>query len=197
MEGSIMGKIIVSTNSSFDGVVQDPDGKDGFALGGWFNLVLGDDQAAWAGYFAQEALDADALLLGRTSEEWFASRWLGRDGAWADKLNGMPKYVVSSTADHTAWSNSTVISGDLAAEVAKIKSETPGDILVYGSFQLGHALFEQGLVDEIRVMVMPVVVGEGVRLFGTTGGVKPLRLIRNTMVGKGIVSIAYEVVREG
>lgn len=192
-----MGKIIVSTNSSFDGVVQDPDGKDGFALGGWFDLAVGEDRAQWAGYFAQEALDAGALLLGRTSEEWFASRWLGRDGEWADKLNGMPKYVVSGTLEHAAWSNATVIGGDLAAEVAKIKNETAGDILVYGSFQLGHALFEQGLVDEIRVMLMPVVVGGGVRLFGTTGGMKPLRLIRNTTVGKGIVSLAYEVVREG
>jgi len=192
-----MGKIVISTNMSFDGVVQDPDGKDGFALGGWFNQVLGEDQAAWAGYFAQEAMDAEALLLGRTSDEWFASRWLGRPGEWADKLNGMPKFVVSGTLEQTAWTNGTVISRDLAAEVGKLKSEVAGDILVYGSFQLGHALFEQGLVDELRLMVMPVVVGEGVRLFGLTGGVRELRLVRNETVGQGIVSVAYEVVREG
>ena len=192
-----MGKIIVSTNSSFDGVVQDPDGQDGFALGGWFNQVIDDDRAEWAAYFTKEALGADALLLGRTSEEWFASRWLGRPGEWADKLNTMPKYVVYGTLEHTAWSNGTVVTGDLPAEVAKLKREFDGEILVYGSFQLVHALIEQDLVDEIRVMVMPVVVGDGVRLFGATGGVKPLRLLHGATVGQGVVSVAYEVVREG
>lgn len=191
-----MGKIIISTNSTFDGVVQDPDGQDGFALGGWFDQAVGDDRAQWAAYFAKEALDADALLLGRTSDAWFASRWLGRTGEWADKLNTMPKYVVSSTLEQTSWSNGTVVTGDLAAEVAQIKRETDGEILVYGSFQLGHALMELDLVDEIRLMVLPVVVGDGVRLFGATGGVKPLRLIGNSAVGKGIVSVAYEVVKQ-
>ena len=156
-----MGKIIISTNSSLDGIVQDPDGKDGFALGGWFEQVVGDDRAEWAAGFATEALGASALLLGRTSDEWFASRWLSRTGEWADKLNGMPKYVVSGTLEHTAWSNGTVLSGDLATEVAKLKRETDGEILVYGSFQLGHALVEQGLVDEIRLLVLPVLVGDG------------------------------------
>ena len=192
-----MGKIIISTNSSLDGIVQDPDGKDGFALGGWFEQVVGDDRAEWAAGFATEALGASALLLGRTSDEWFASRWLSRTGEWADKLNGMPKYVVSGTLEHTAWSNGTVLSGDLATEVAKLKRETDGEILVYGSFQLGHALVEQGLVDEIRLLVLPVLVGDGVRLFGTTGGIRPLRLVRSATVGKGIVSLTYEVVREG
>jgi dihydrofolate reductase len=192
-----MGKIVISTNSSFDGVVQDPDGKDGFALGGWFNQVLGEDQVPWAGYFAQEALAADALLLGRTSDEWFAERWLDRAGEWADKLNGMPKFVVSSTLEQTAWSNGTVVNGDLARVVAELKRRFAGDILVYGSFQLGHALFEQDLVDEVRLLVMPVVVGEGVRLFGTAGGVKPLRLVRSATVGEGILSVAYEVVKQG
>ena len=193
-----MGKIIISTNSSFDGVVQDPDGKDGFALGGWFDQVIGDDRPEWAQFFVKEALGASALLMGRTSDEWFASRWLDRTGEWADKLNGMPKYVVSSTVEHTAWSNGTVISGgDMAAEVAKLKRETDGEILVYGSFQLGHALIEQDLVDEIRLMVLPVLVGDGVRLFGPTGGIRPLRLISTATVGNGIVSLAYEVVHEG
>jgi dihydrofolate reductase len=194
-----MGKIVISTNSSFDGVVQDPDGTDGFALGGWFDQVIGDDRPEWAQFFVKEAMGASALLMGRTSDEWFASRWLDRTGEWADKLNGMPKYVVSSTLEHTAWSNGTVISGDgadLAAEVAKLRREITGEILVYGSFQLGHALMEQGLVDEIRVMVLPVLVGDGVRLFGSTGGIRPLRLIHTDTVGNGIVSLAYEVVRE-
>ena len=191
-----MGKIIVSTNSSFDGVVQDPDGKDGFALGGWFNLTVGDDQAEWAGSFAKEALDAEALLLGRTSDEWFASRWLGRTGEWADKLNTMPKYVVSSTLEQTSWSNGRVVTGDLAAEVAQIKRETDGEILVYGSFQLGHALMELDLVDEIRLMVLPVVLGDGVRLFGEASGQKPLRLIGTSAVGSGLTFVNYEVVRD-
>ncbi|MEY9928236.1 dihydrofolate reductase [Catenulispora sp. GP43] len=191
-----MGKIIVSTNTSLDGVVQDPEGKEGFALGGWFELSVHDDRAAWAAEFEKEAMAAEALLLGRTSDEWFASRWLGRTGTWADKLNTMPKYVVSGTLEQTAWANGTVITGDLTAEVAELKHEIDGEILVYASFQLVHALMEQGLVDEIRLMVMPVVVGEGVRLFGPTGAVLPLRLISTRTVGQGIVFVDYEVVRE-
>lgn len=195
-----MGKIVISTNSSLDGVVQDPDGKDGFALGGWFDRVVGEDRAPWAAEFTAEALGGEALLLGRTSDEWFASRWLGREGEWADKLNAMPKYVVSGTLERTAWSNGTVLSGDPITEVAKLKRELAGEILVYGSFQLGHALIEHDLVDEIRVMVIPVVVGDGVRLFSRTGGaasgVTPLRLISTKVLGAGIVSSAYEVVRE-
>ncbi|WP_194920431.1 dihydrofolate reductase family protein [Catenulispora rubra] len=192
-----MGKIIISTNSSFDGVVQDPDGKDGFAFGGWFDQVIGDDRPEWAQYFVKEALGASALLMGRTSDEWFASRWLGRTGEWANKLNGMPKYIVSSTLEHTAWSNGTVISGDLATEVAKLKHEIDGEILVYGSFQLGHALIEQDLVDEIRLMILPVLVGDGTRLFGTTAGIRPLRLTHTATIGDGITSLAYEVLHKG
>lgn len=190
-----MGKIIVSTNASLDGVVQDPDGKEGFALGGWFDQVVGQDRAPWAAAFAAEALAGEALLLGRTTDEWFASRWLGRDGAWAEKLNAMPKYVVSGSQENAAWSNATVVSADLPAEVAKIKQEIDGEVLVYASFQLVHALIEQDLVDEIRLMVIPVVVGEGARLFGTAGGVKPLRLISTRSVGENIVFVDYEVVK--
>lgn len=192
-----MGKIIVSANSSLDGVVQDPDGQDGFARGGWFDLVIGGDRAEWAAYFAKEALGADALLLGRTSDEWFAARWLDRTGEWADKLNAMPKYVVSGTLERTAWSNGTVVSGDLAAEIAELKGEFDGEIVVYASAQLVHALIEQDLVDEIRVLVIPVVVGDGARLFGATGAVMPLRLIHSATIGDGVVSVAYEVVRQG
>lgn len=191
-----MGKLIISTNASLDGVVQDPDGKEGFALGGWFDQVVGEDRAEWASGFEAEALRAQALLLGRTSDEWFAARWLGRTGEWADRLNAMPKYVVSSSRERTAWSNGTVLRGDLATAVTGIKREVDGEILVYGSFQLGHALMDLDLVDEIRLLVMPVVVGDGVRLFGAGGGVKPLRLMHTGAVGKGIVSVAYEVVRE-
>jgi dihydrofolate reductase len=192
-----MGKIIVSTNTSLDGVVQDPDATEGFALGGWFELVVGADRPAWAAEFVAEALGAQALLLGRRSDEWFASRWLDRTGEWADKLNSMPKFVVSGSVERTAWSNGTVITKDLPAEVAKLKGEFDGEILVYASFQLVHALLEQDLVDEIRIMVIPVVVGDGVRLFGTSGAVRPLRLIGTRTVGEGIVFVDYEVVREG
>jgi len=192
-----MGKIIISTNSSFDGVVQDPDGTDGFPRGGWFDQVIGDDRPEWAQYFVKEALGASALLMGRTSDAWFAARWLNRTGEWAEKLNAMPKYIVSSTLKRTAWSNGTVIGSDLATEVAELKREIDGEILVYGSFQLGHALIEQDLVDEIRVMLLPVLAGDGVRLVGTTTGIRPLRLTNTATVGSGIVSLAYEVVREG
>lgn len=192
-----MGKIVISTNASLDGVVQDPDGKDGFALGGWFDRAIGEERGEWMEMFAGEALAAEALLLGRTSDEWFASRWLGRTGEWADKLNGMPKYVVSRSLKQAAWSNATLLdSGDPVADVARIKPEVDGEILVYGSFQLGHALLAHGLVDEVRVMVMPVVVGDGVRLFGTGTGIRPLRLISTKSLGHGIVFYDYEVLRE-
>lgn len=183
-----MGKIVISTNSTFDGVVE---------AGDWFDQALGEDRAAWAGYFAGEAMAAEALLLGRTTDEWFAARWLDRTDEWADRLNGLPKFVVSSTLERTAWSNGTVVTGDLAEVVAGLKREFAGDILVYGSAQLCRALFEQGLVDEIRLMLLSVVVGRGARLFGTVGGVRPLRLVDSTTVGKGIVSVTYEVLKEG
>lgn len=193
-----MGKIVISTNTSLDGVVQDPDGKDGFALGGWFDQAIGEERTEWMQTFAAEALSAEALLLGRKSDEWFASRWLGRTGDWADKLNGMPKYVVSRSLKQAAWSNATVLpSGDPAAEAARIKTEVPGEILVYGSFQLAHELLAHDLVDEIRVMVMPIVVGAGERLFGQASGLKPLRLLSARTLGNGIVFYDYEVVHEG
>jgi dihydrofolate reductase len=191
-----MGKIVISTNSTLDGVVQDPDGKEGFALGGWFDKAMGEGRAEWAAFFVEEAMRADALLLGRTTDEWYATRWLGRTGEWAERLNSMPKYVVSGTIEQTVWSNGTVITGDLPTEIAKLKNEVAGDIVVYGSIQLVHALFEHDLVDEIRVMVMPIVAGEGERLFVRSGGLKDLQLTRSTALGNGIVFNAYEVVRE-
>ncbi|NUR30478.1 MAG: dihydrofolate reductase [Catenulispora sp.] len=191
-----MGKIVVSTNTTLDGVVQDPDGKEGWARGGWFEQAMGDGRAEWAGIFVAEAMRADALLLGRRSDEWYASRWLGRTGEWADRLNALPKYVVSSTIGNTAWSNGTVITGDLAGEVAKLKDEIAGDIVVYGSVQLIHAIIEHDLVDEIRVMVMPIAVGEGRRLFGPVGQAKSFRLTGSQALGNGTVFTTYEVVRE-
>ena len=158
-----MGKIVISTNVSLDGVVQDPDGKEGFALGGWFNRFGGKDLEAWAKVSLQEALRAEALLLGRRSDEWFAARWSSRDGEWADRLNGLPKYVVSATLEDPRWKNSTVLKGDVVDEVSKLKQELDGEIVVYASYQLGRTLIEHDLVDELRLVVFPVVLGAGER----------------------------------
>ena len=126
-----MGKIVISTNVSLDGVVQDPDGKEGFRLGGWFGEFGGKDLEEWAKVSLGEALDTEALLLGRRSDEWFAERWTGRSGEWADRLNGMPKYVASSTPlSGPDWKNATVLGGNLANEVSKLKQELDGEIVV-------------------------------------------------------------------
>ena len=128
-----MGKIVITTNTSLDGVVQDPDGEEGFRLGGWFGQFGGKDLEQWAEVETDEALRAEALLLGRRSEEWFATRWASRTGEWADRLNSMPKYVVSSTLTEPRWGNSTVLKGDVVDEVSKLKQEIAGEILVYAS----------------------------------------------------------------
>jgi dihydrofolate reductase len=190
-----MGKIVVTTNMSLDGVVQDPDGEEGFRLGGWFGEFGGKDLQGWAQVEAEEALGAEAMLLGRRSDEWFASRWLSRDGAWAEKLNSMPKYVVSSTRD-PKWSNSTVIKGDVVSEVSKLKQEISGEILVYASYQLVRTLIEHDLVDELRLVVFPVVLGAGERLFGETSDKKPMRLVDIKTIGDGLAFLTYEMVRE-
>jgi len=191
-----MGKIVITTNSSLDGVVEDPTGEEGFRLGGWFGQFGGKDLAEWAEIETTEALGAEALLLGRRSDEWFATRWLTRSGVWADKLNGMPKYVVSATIDEPKWSNSTMLRGDVVKEVTKLREEISGEILVYASYQLGHTLLEHDLVDELRLVIFPVVLGAGQRLFGATTDKKPLRLINARTLGAGLAFVAYEVVRD-
>jgi len=190
-----MGKIVISTNVSLDGVVQDPDGKEGFRLGGWFVESIGSDYEPWAKVFFEEALATEALLLGRRSDEWFAERWLSRDDEWADRLNSLPKYVVSSTLEEARWSNATVVNGDVLDQVAKLKRELDGDIVVYASYQLARVLIEHDLVDELRLFVFPVVVGAGERLFGETSDQKPLRLVDTTTVGAGLARVTYEFVR--
>ena len=190
-----MGKIVVSTNISLDGVVQDPDGAEGFRLGGWFGESLGQDVAEWTKIYTDEALSATALLLGRRTDEWFATRWQSRTGEWADKLNNMPKYVVSATLTEPKWSNSTVLKGDVASEVASLKQEISGDIVVYASYQLVHTLIEHDLVDELRLVIFPVLVGGGQRLFGTTSDKKPMRLVQARTVGTGLAFVTYELVR--
>jgi dihydrofolate reductase len=191
-----MGKIVITTNASLDGVVQDPDGQEGFRLGGWFGQFGGKDLEEWAKLETDEALGAEALLLGRRSDEWFASRWATRSGAWADKLNGLPKYVVSSTLEDPRWSNATVLKGDVVDEVSKLKQEVDGDILVYASYQLARTLIEHDLVDELRLVIFPVVLGEGKRLFGETSDKKPLRLLGTRTIGDGLAFLTYELVRE-
>jgi dihydrofolate reductase len=191
-----MGKIVISTNVSFDGIVQDPDGLEGFRLGGWFGQFGGKDLEEWAKVEYEEALGTEALLLGRLSDEWFAARWLPKSGEWADRLNGLPKYVVSSTLQEPKWSNSTVLTGDVVSEVSKLKQELDGDIVVYASYQLGRTLIEHDLVDELRLFVYPVVLGAGERLFGETSDQKPLRLVDTKTVGDGLVFLTYEFVRD-
>jgi dihydrofolate reductase len=190
-----MGKIVITTNASLDGVVQDPDGQEGFKLGGWFGQFGGKDLEPWAEVETDEALRAEALLLGRRSEEWFATRWASRTGEWADRLNSMPKYVVSSTLQEPRWGNSTILKGDVVDEVSKLKQEIAGEILVYASYQLERALIEHDLVDELRLVVFPVVLGAGERLFGPTGDKKPMRLVSAQTIGDGLAFLTYQPVR--
>ncbi len=189
-----MGKIVISTNVSLDGVVQDPDGEEGFRRGGWFTEFGGKDLAAWAELETAEALRMEALLLGRRSDEWFAKRWLGRAGDWGDRLNSLPKYVVSSTLEDPKWTNVTVLKGDVVSEVSKLKQELGGEIVVYASYQLGRTLIEHDLVDELRLVIYPVVLGAGERLFGETSNTKPMRLLSTRTLGDGLAFLTYEMV---
>jgi dihydrofolate reductase len=191
-----MGKIVVSENVTLDGVVQDPTGEEGFRLGGWW-IQFGDkDREEWTKIELAEALGAEALLLGRRSDEWFASRWLSRSGEWADRLNSMPKYVVSATLEEPRWGTATVLSGDVASEVSKLKQQLDGEIVVYASTQLVHTLMEHDLVDEVRLMVYPVVLGSGERLFGPTSDKKPMRLVRAQTVGDSLAFLTYTLARD-
>jgi len=190
-----MGKIVVSENVSLDGVTQDPTGEEGFGHGGWFGRIADKDREAWAKMELNEALGAEALLLGRRSDEWFATRWLSRSGDWADRLNSLPKYVVSSNLEEPRWTNATVLTGDVADAVSKLKQELDGDIVVYASTQLVHTLMEHDLVDELRLTVYPVVLGAGERLFGQTSDSRPLRLVSTQTIGDGLAFLTYERVR--
>ena len=190
-----MGKIVVSENVTLDGVVQDPAGDEGFKAGGWVGLIKDSPQVNKLAL--DEALGAEAWLLGRRSYEWFAARWPSRGGELADRLNSLPKYVVSSTLDQPAWNNSTVLKGDVLHEVSKLKQELNGEIVVPASFQLVHTLMEHDLVDELRLKIFPVVLGAGGRLFGETSDKKPLRLIDSQTVQGGIAYLTYQPIRDG
>ena len=190
-----MGRIVVSVNVTLDGVVQDPTGDEGFKQGGWFDSERAGEE--WARTEYAEALGTEALLLGRRSYEWFADRWATRTGDWADRLRSLPKYVVSSsTLEDPDWTNSKVLKGETLDEVAKLKQELAGDIVVYASGQLSRTLMEHDLVDELRLMVYPVVLGAGERLFGEISDTKSTRLVDARAVGDALVLLTYEVVRD-
>src|SRR2546422_716260 len=195
---SQMGKIVISgpQNVSLDGVVQDPDGQEGFRLGGWFVEFGGKDLEEWNKVALDEALRAEAWLLGRRSYEFFGVRWQPRSGELADRLNSMPKYVVSSTLEDPTWNNSTVLHGDVVTEVSKLKQELDGEIVVPASYQLGRALIEHDLVDELRLVVFPVVLGAGERFFGETSDRKPMRPLGTKAICDGLLFLSYEFVRE-
>ncbi len=189
-----MGKIVVSENVTLDGVIQDPAGDEGFRVGGWVGLIKDSPQLGKLAL--DEALATEALLLGRRSYEWFAARWPSRSGELADRLNSLPKYVVSSSLEHPAWNNSTVLKGDVLDEVSKLKQELSGEIVVPASFQLVHTLMEHDLVDELRLKVFPVVLGAGERLFGVTSDSKPMRLLDTQTVEGDVAFLTYERVRD-
>jgi dihydrofolate reductase len=185
-----MGRIVVSEFVSLDGVMEDPGGVENFRHGGWsFQFDRGDEGNKFK---LDETIGSAALLLGRTTYEGFAEAWPSRRGEFADKFNSMPKYVVSSTLESPAWNNSTVLKGDVVEEVSGLKKELDGDITVHGSGQLVQTLLEHDLVDELRLMVFPVVLGSGKRLFGDTSDKKPLRLARSEAVGDGVAIMVYE-----
>jgi dihydrofolate reductase len=189
-----MGKIVISENVSLDGVIQDPAGDEGFRRGGWIGLIK--DRPELNKLALDEALGAEALLLGRRSYEWFAARWPSRTGELADRLNSMPKYAVSSTLEHPDWNNSTVLKGDVLNEVSKLKHELNGKIVVPASFQLVRTLMQHDLVDELRLKIFPVVLGDGERLFGETSDKKAMRLVDTQTLEGDVAYLTYELVRE-
>jgi dihydrofolate reductase len=184
-----MGRIVVTEFVSLDGVMEAPGGED-FKYPAWsFEFDRGEKGNKFK---LDEALESQALLLGRRTYEGFAAAWPSRDGEFADRFNSMPKYVVSSTLENPEWNNTTVLKGDVAAEVSKLRQSTDGDIYVHGSCRLAQALIENDLVDELHLMVFPVVLGTGKRLFGETSDKKRLRLADSKTVGEGVAILVYQ-----
>jgi len=187
-----VGRIVVTEFVSLDGVMEDPGGAEGYEHGGWsFQVSRGDEGDKFK---LDELVDAEAQLLGRVTYEGFAKAWpsITDEAGFAEKMNSMPKYVVSSTLTNPEWQNTTVLSGDVAEEVSKLKQEVDGNILVAGSARLVQALIDHDLVDELRLMVYPVVLGSGKRLFATTSDKKALRLADSKVVGDGVQILVYE-----
>jgi dihydrofolate reductase len=189
-----VGRIVVTEFVSLDGVMEDPGGAENFRHGGWsFEIGRGDEGDKFK---LDEVFSSEALLLGRVTYEGFAEAWPSREGEFADKFNTMPKYVVSSTLEKPEWNNSTVLKGDVAEEVAKLRREHDGDIVVHGSARLVQTLIERDLVDELRLMVYPLVLGSGRRLFDETSDKKPLRLVDSKVVGDGVAILIYKPAGE-
>jgi dihydrofolate reductase len=185
-----MGRIVVTEFLSLDGVMEGPGGDNNFRRGAWsFQFNRGEDGDRFK---LDETRNSDALLLGRVTYEGFANAWPSREGEFADKFNNMPKYVVSSTLTDPEWTNSTVLEGDLGEAVSEVKERHDGDIVVHGSAQLVQELIERDLVDELHLMVFPVVLGTGKRLFGDTTDMKPLRLADSKTVGDGVQILVYQ-----
>jgi dihydrofolate reductase len=189
-----MGRIVVSDNISLDGVIQDPNGDEGFRVGGWVGQIK--DRKDLGKVTLDEALGAEALLLGRRSYEWFARVWRPRSGELADRINGLRKYVVSSTLERPDWYNSTLLRGDAVKEVSKLKQELNGDLVVWASFQLVRTLVEHDLVDELRLKIYPVVLGAGERLFGETSAKRPMRLTGVQTLDDNVAFLTYQRVPE-
>ena len=189
-----MGKIIASDNVTLDGVVQDPAGDEGFKGGGWVGLIK--DNPTLGKLALDEAMEAEAWLLGRRSYDWFAARWPSRSGMLADRLNGIPKYVVSTTLEEPTWNNSKVLIGDVISAVSTLKEHIDGNIVIPASFQLLRTLIENDLVDELRLKVFPVVLGAGERLFGETSDKKPMRLVDNQTLDDGVVYLTYQRLQD-
>jgi dihydrofolate reductase len=184
-----MGRIVVTEFVSLDGVMEAPGGED-FKYKGWsFEFDRGEEGNKFK---VDELLEAEALLLGRVTYEGFAAAWPSREGEFADKFNSMPKYVVSSTLEEPEWNNSTVLEGDAVEEVTKLRERVDGDIYVHGSCQLAQTLIDNDLVDELHLMVFPVILGTGKRLFGDTSDKKPLRLADSKTVGDGVSILVYQ-----
>ncbi len=186
-----MGRIVVTEFVTLDGVVEDPGGAEDFEHGGWsFEFDRGEEGDKFK---LDEALESDVLLLGRVTYQGFADAWPSREGEFADKFNEMPKYVVSTTLSDPEWNNSTVIGGEVPEEVARLKDQIDGDIVVHGSPSLVRTLVENGLVDELRLMVFPIVLGSGKRLFGEGTAKTRLQLAASMAVGpEGVFVLTYE-----
>jgi dihydrofolate reductase len=189
-----MGRIVVSDNVTIDGVIQDPAGSEGFRHGGWVGRIGDSGREEAAKVALDEALSAEAFLLGRRTYEFLAARWPSRSGELADRLNSLPKYVVSSSLQDPTWNNSTVLTGDAADEVSKLKREINGEIVVLASFQLVRTLIERDLIDELRLMVYPVVLGAGERLFAETNDKKSMRLLGARTIAGDLAYLTYEVI---
>ena len=190
-----MGRIVISENVTLDGVVQDPAGAEGFGRGGWVGRVGERGREGAAKVLLDEALGAEAQLFGRRTYEFLAARWPSRTGELADRLNDMPKYVVSSTLKDPNWNNSTVLAGDVMQEVSKLKEELDGEIVVAGSIRLVRTLMDNDLVDELRLMIYPVLLGAGERLFSETSDQRPVRLVETRTVDD-LAYLTYEAVRD-